>query len=59
MMDHLLDVIAALEDSGDIELHGFGVCHSVEGFYSRSAAIDAPEGIGPALLDQIERLLAE
>lgn len=58
MMDHLLDVIAALEASGDIELHGFGVGYQVDGFYRRNEAVEEPQDVGLALLGQIERLLA-
>lgn len=59
MMDHLLDVIAALEVAGDIELHGFGVGYDVEAFYAHSEAVAEPKDIGLALIGQIERLLAE
>ncbi|MDO9222650.1 MAG: hypothetical protein Q7U20_02945 [Caulobacter sp.] len=59
MMDHLLDVIAALEATGDIELHGFGVGYDVEAFYAHSEAVAEPKDIGLALIGQIERLLAE
>jgi cobaltochelatase CobT len=58
MMDHLLDVIAALEVSDDVELHGFGVGYSDDAFYRRSAAVEEPEDVGLTLLGQIERVLA-
>ena len=57
MVDHLLDVIARLDEVGGIELQALGIGYSVERYYPQSAHVEAPEEVGVALLGQIERLL--
>lgn len=57
--DHLLDVIASLESSKDIELAAMGIGFSVGGYYSRSEAVEDPIDLGEALLSQLANILIE
>jgi cobaltochelatase CobT len=55
--DHLLDVIADLTASSEIELHAMGIGFDVARYYPGTPCVAGPEDLGHALLEQLECLL--
>lgn len=55
--DHLLDVIAHLDQAGDVELHAMGLGFDVGRYYPAARSVVEPAALGKALVDQLERLL--
>lgn len=54
---HLVDVIAEIEENGDIEIAAIGIEHEIEDFYPTSATVNTPNDLGPATIEMIERML--
>jgi cobaltochelatase CobT len=52
---HLRQVIAGIENAGQIELSAIGIKHDVRGYYAEAALIDSAEILGAALLSQLGR----
>jgi cobaltochelatase CobT len=52
---HLREVIAGIENAGEIELSAIGIKHDVRSYYTDAAMIDSAEILGAALLSQLGR----
>ena len=56
---HLRQVIAGVEKSGDIELLAIGIGHDVTRYYSRAVTLHDVEQLGDTMLKEITRLFAK
>lgn len=56
---HLRQVIAQVEKSGDIELLAIGIGHDVTRYYSRAVTLHDVEQLGDTMLQEITRLFAK
>ncbi len=53
---HLREVIAWVEQRGEVELLAIGIGHDVTRYYRRALTISDPEQLGGAMLDQLSAL---
>lgn len=58
LSQHLLQVVQRHEAAGQVQILGVGVGLDLSVFYSRCQAIDLGNGLQPAVLDEIVRLIA-
>jgi cobaltochelatase CobT len=56
---HLRQVIASIENSGDIELAAVGVKHGVRPYYRKSVEISNVETLGTSLVSVIDKVLSK
>jgi cobaltochelatase CobT len=55
---HLRQVIASIENAGDIELAAIGVKHGVRPYYRNSVEIGNVESLGTSLVGVIDKVLS-
>lgn len=59
LYDHLVEVVAGLEASPDIELAAVGVGFDVSGYYPRSRADEAPEAVAGLIMELSSEMLLD
>lgn len=57
--DHLRDVIASIENRGDIELTAIGIGHDVTRYYRRAVTITDAEELGGTMMKKLSELFDE
>ena len=55
--NHLKDVVARLEQQGEVEIYGLGVGLDLSPYYSRCLALDLSEGLSNKVFAEIVELL--